>query len=209
MKKAMILNSKYIKNYASEWLEEIIKNRRKLILTVLTVFGLWCGTKVYISHSVNVSDLLSISLRLMAERKLIKVCIILLLINLIPIFISFLNGFFAFGMPVSMLSPCLSGVLTGVINAWLFSTYKLNGVFFSLVAVVPFAVAITIMLLVSCNESIMLSGQLTKLIFLKETGERGEVKDFFVRHLIIISVTVAITLLQTVVTVNLYGKLLV
>ena len=209
MKKTMTVNLKDVKNYATDWLDEIIKNRRKLILTVLSVFGLWCGAKVYIEYSYNVSEFLSTLMRLVSEGRILKAFVMLLIINLVPILLSFLNGFFAFGMPLSMLSPCLSGIIIGVINAWLFSAYRLNGVFFSLLSLVPFAVGITIMLLVSCNESILLSGQITKLIFLKETGESGEVKDFFIRHLIIISVSVAITLVQTVVMVNLYGKLLI
>lgn len=209
MKKTMTLNLKDVKTFASDWLEEIIKNRRKLILTVLYVIGLWCGTRIYIADSGNVSYSLSALLQLFEGRKLLKTFALLLIVNLTPIIISFLNGFFAFGMPISMLSPCISGMAAGVLNAWLFSCYRLHGVIFSLISVVAFGVVITIMLLVSCNESIMLSGQLAKSIFLKDAGERGEVKDFFIRHLIIILATIAVTALQVVVTVNLYSKLLI
>ena len=59
MKKAMTVNLKDIKTVTSDFLEKIIKNRRKLILTVLSVFGLWCGTKIYITEPEMVSNYLS------------------------------------------------------------------------------------------------------------------------------------------------------
>jgi hypothetical protein len=209
MKKSVTLNLKEVRNYTSGWFAEIIINRLKLILTVLAVFGLWCGTRLYISYNANISELMNRFSAVFSSRSIIKSFIVLLVINLMPILLSFLNGFFVFGMPFSMICPCLSGVLTGAVNAWIFSDYRLNGVFFSLLSVIPFAVAITIMLLISCNESIILSGQLSKSVFLKETGDRGEVRDFFIRHIIIIAVTAVISFLQVILIINLCGKLLV
>lgn len=209
MKKSLTLNLKDVKSYTTEWFEQLTKNRRKLILTVLSVFGIWCGTKLYISCTDNISEILSNVLQIFSNRLILKTFIVLIIINLMPVIISFLNGFFVFGMPFLMLSPCLSGVLIGIVNAWIFSVYKLNGVFFSLLSVIPFAVAVMIMLLVSNNESIALSVQLSKAVFLNETGDRGEVKDYFIRHTIIIAVIVAVTLLQSTVIINLSGRLLV
>ncbi len=209
MKKSLTLNLKELKTYTSEWLEEIIKNRRKLMLTVLSVFGLWYGTRLYINYSANIIEVLNRLIQPFINHLTLKSFVVLLILNLMPVLLSFLSGFFVFGMPLSMVSPCISGALTGAVNAWIFSTYRLNGVFFSLLSIIPFAIVTTIMLLVSCNESIILSGQLSKSVFLKETGERGEVKDFFIRHIIIMAVTVAVTFLQVITITNLCGKLLV
>ena len=59
MKRTMTVNLKNIKFISSNIFEQIIKNRRKLLLTVLSVLGLWCGTRIYITESEIISEYFS------------------------------------------------------------------------------------------------------------------------------------------------------
>ncbi len=208
MKKALTVNLKDTKIIVLNSFEKIIKNRRKLILTVLSVFGIWCGTKIYTTEPATICKYLSAYAEIMTQQHITEAYIILLVINILPIIITITNGFFAFGTPIITISPYLSGVFIGIINAWSFNVYRLNGVFFSLLSVIPFAVIIIIMLINSSNESMNVSKKIAKSIFLKETGDRGEVKEFFIKQSITIALIIIITLLQVAILKVLYNKLL-
>ena len=208
MKKAMTVNLKDIKTVTSDFLEKIIKNRRKLILTVLSVFGLWCGTKIYITEPEMVSNYLSNYTETIAQQHLTKAYIILLIINILPIVISMKNGFYALGSPIIMLCPCLSGILTGVINAWTFNNFRLNGVFFSLLSIIPFAVITMIININSSNESLDLSKVIAESLLLNKTNSRGEVKGFLIKQTVTIAIISILTLLQTIIIRVLADKLL-
>ena len=208
MKRTMTVNLKNIKFISSDIFEQIIKNRRKLLLTVLSVFGLWCGTRIYITESEIISEYFSFYTEIIKNQQISKAYIILLIINILPFLITFKNGLFALGSAVIMFCPCLSGILTGVINAWSYNNFRINGVFFSLLAIIPFAVIINIIIITSSDKSIIVSKTITELLFSDKSGNRGEVKEFFIRQLIIFAFIVAITALQIIVVKLLLNKLL-
>ncbi len=208
MKKAITLNVKDLKININNNYKIIIMNRLKLILAVLSVFGLWCGTRIFISEQKAIDTILLQYADIIKEQSLGKLFVLILIINLLPIIISFLNGFFAFGTPLTIISPFLSCIFIGIFNTWTFSSYRLNGVFFSLLSVVPFSVIIMILLIISSNESSVFSKRIARSVFMYEIGDRGEVKTYFSRQAVIICVTVVLSFLQTIILKALWNKLL-
>ncbi len=208
MKKTMTVNLKDIKIFVSDFIEIIIKNRRKLILTVLSVFGLWCGTRIYVTEPEIITNYFSYYIEILTQQKFTISYLILFSINVIPVIITIKYGFFAFGSPISILCPCLSGIFTGIINAWAFNNYRLNGVFLSLLSIIPFAVITMIININSSNESIDLSKIISEVILINKTGSRGEVKSFFIKQIIAVVTVSIMTLIQLFIIKLLLNKLI-
>ena len=208
MTKTVVFNAKYFKNFVLDFLHQAINNRIKILLSVLLIFGIWCGTSIYISNSTVVSELLSNFFGNMAEKGLIKTFLLLMLINCSLILTVFFSGFSAMGLPLILICPCTVGLITGVVNAWLFNTFKLNGVFFSLTVIIPFSLIEAVMLVFLCNESLAQSSKIVKAVFFSQTSERGEVKGFVIRHTVIAALAAISALVQSLLVVNMTGKLL-
>ena len=208
MKKTITLNLKDIKTVMQNSIQTTLINRQKLILTVLSVFGIWFGTKLFIAGQGTICGLISNFIDKKSNPDITEIFIIQMIINALPILISFTNGFVAFGTPIIMLNQCSAGIIIGIINAWTFSAYRLNGVFFSLMSIIPFGLLIMIMLIISSNESVKISKRIAKSILNTDQSERGEVKEFFVKEAIIITITIVITLLQTFIIKTLFNRLL-
>lgn len=208
MKKTLTLNLKDIKTVMQNFIETTLINRQKLILTVLSVFGIWCGTRLFIAGQETIRELISSCINEKSITDRAELIIIQMFINVLPILIAFTNGFFVLGTPIIMLNQCMAGVIIGIINAWTFSVYRLNGVLFSLISIIPFSLLITIMLIISSNESIKISKRIAKSIFNIDQNERGEVKEFLVKEAIITTISVALTILQTFIIKILFNRLL-
>ena len=155
-----------------------------------------------------ITNYFSYYIEILTQQKFTISYLILLSINVIPVIITIKYGFFAFGSPISILSPCLSGITTGIINAWAFNNYRLNGVFLSLLSIIPFAVITMIININSSNESIELSKLISEIILINKSGSRGEVKAFFIKQIIAIATVSIMTLIQLFIIKLLLNKLI-
>ncbi len=209
MTKTLTLNVGNLRSFFNRTIKEIMNNKRKLILMCLLVFGLWCGTRIYVSYSEILSAAVENALIRINDFGLAKTIIIMLSVNSIMIISIVFIGFFALGMPLAAALPCAFGITTGIVNSFLFNYYKLNGVFFSLITIIPFCVVISLFLIIMCDESIMLSGRVAGAIFLSEQTGRGEVKTYFIKGLIVLLLTAIIIAIQAFLVVKLNTKLLI
>ena len=190
-------------------MENIIINRKKLLFCFIFVFGLWFGTAQYIKNSEFFNIIAVKSFNYLTESNYLKSFILLSFINLLIINIAFFSGFNALGLPIILISPFCYGTFTGVVNSWLFVSNKINGVFYSLINIIPFALITSIFIFITCSSSFYFSSKSAKALIFGEATGRGEVKQFLIKHIMISVVILIISFLQTFLIIKLTEKLII
>ena len=197
MKNTLVLNVKDLKIKFESIARQITDNRRKLLIAIMAIVGIWIGVLFY-NKNTTADSFADKAINYIVSCSFIKAFIILGAINLAVVLIVFLSGFSAFGLTNAILIPCVYGLIYGLICSHIYKTFSLNGVFFTVVTIVPFAVISTILLIISCNDTIDISGSIIKSIFFAQTGDRGDVKNYTLRHIVIILILSACSLLQAI-----------
>lgn len=195
MVRSMTLNLKALKFNAADYALELRKNWRMIVCCALFCVGVFSGTLAFKSLDSSVIEAINsfiIDLTVSSFGKCMRYIVIEALIFVLLAFISAFSGF---GLPIIILCPILKGFIYGVINTVLYEAYRINGVIFAAIIVIPAVVLNTVLLIIGCNESTILSGEIAKSIFGAKQG-RGEIKDLLLRYLIIAAVTVITACVQ-------------
>lgn len=204
----MMLNLNSVKTIINNNIKNIIINRTKLFFCVIFIFGLWLGVDQYLKNISYFDKIIINCINYITENSYLKSVILISMINLLIINTAFFSGFNCLGLPIIIISPLLYGILIGIINSWLFISNKINGVFYSSINIIPFALIISILIFITCSNSFDLSKKSVKgLIYGEQTG-RGEIKNIFINHLIVSAVIIITSSLQTLLIIKLTDKLI-
>lgn len=194
--KAMTLNLKGIGGSLGEFRDDLVINWRLMLLFLLFLSGLFMGVSVY----NNCNDIFASQMKTMLE-KLPEISFgntfgFLIITAIIPLIIAFLSSFSALGIPFVMIAPAVYGSLISFIGAYLYNVHRIDGAVFAIITVFPAAIIISLMQLIGCNESLILSGIIAQNTFSAKRESRGELKEFFIRYLVIAVVIIVITAVQ-------------
>lgn len=122
--------------------------------------------------------------------------------------IAFIAGLCLAGEPVLWLLPLLKGMGTGLISAYLYKTYAVNGMlYFSAVLLVP-SVLFAASFLLCCNESILMTRDLNRMVLKNEhTAAGGEMlRLYFLRYAVLLLSLVFAAALGAVLQTFIGGK---
>jgi hypothetical protein len=130
-----------------------------------------------------------------------------LFVNLIYLGISFTAGLCAIGLPLIALSPFAKGVGIGMIAGYLYSSYAMTGAGFCLLIIFPGAIVATAALLFGCNESFVMSHELFNIVQGRAPNNYGNlIKKYSARYGILLILSVAASVIETLLTVTFVGK---
>lgn len=209
MIKAITLNLKNVKPHMNDFAKALSNNWRLLLMTALFCCGLVTGTSLIMRYGDGMGAYVKTLIEKLFMQKLSRDFLVLagegLLLNLLV----FVSGLCAVGLPLILLSPCIQGIIIGSVCSYLYTVYQIDGVIFSLVIIVPFCAVSVLMLLIGCNEAIIMSSGIIKAVLKSGENGRGEVKAYLIRGIIIAIVTSISTLLQSICIVGFGEKLLI
>ncbi len=197
-----------VKEIFAKAINEVIVNKNKLLFMLLFVMGLFLGKTLYINNCDHFSNIISEYFDFISASKLSTGLLILFALNASLPVIAFFNGFNALGLPVITVIPSIFGVISGAVISCLYAEFNLNGVFFSVISILPFSVVAVLFIIASCNSSIRLSCKTAKSVLFGESTNRGEVRSFLISHLIMLGIILICSLLQFLLISKLTEKLL-
>ncbi|MBR3909104.1 MAG: hypothetical protein IKJ50_05235 [Clostridia bacterium] len=135
MKKGIILNLKQIK-----LLDYVAVNKIFILLSVVFISGIVIGTVRFDSGiflTQNSEKLFESFTKLHTEYKLIARFFICLSRYIFILILYFISGASMLGVAITPFITLWQGIFTGSITSHLYSTYKLNGIAFNAIVLVP------------------------------------------------------------------------
>jgi len=103
---------------------------------------------------------------------------------------AFLLGLCAAGLPFVLLLPVLRGMGTGVVSGWLYMTYGLHGVGYSVLVLCPAAVVSLLIMLAYCKESMLMSGDMLLVVSNKQEKMESSLRLYVTRYLVLLLASV-------------------
>lgn len=188
--KTMTLNLKGLGFSFKDFWEEIKKSWRIILLFLLFQCGMISGSLFFQNSAEITKNYFEIKCDEILEYSFTKLIIISICIYMIPLIISFISSFSAIGMPVIIMLPVIIGFVVSNICSFLYSSYRIDGVIFTILLIFPSAIINTLLFLIGCNESLILSGIITRNIFSVSKEGRGDLRLFFLRYIIIAAITI-------------------
>lgn len=204
----MRFNTGTLRDIFAKTSSEIINNKNKLLFMLIFIIGLYLGKVLYLNNYEYLSSLISECFVFISGAGFTVGLAVLFALNAALPVISFFNGFNALGLPVITIIPPVCGILWGTVISCLYAKFNLNGVFYSILSIIPFTVVAVLFLISSCSSSIGLSSKTAKSVILGEPASRGEVRSFLFSHLIMLGIVLLCSLLQFLLIGKLTEKLL-
>ena len=148
----------------------IDKNYNIIILTTLIGFGIVIGSLIIAKTTSTLNNSLNALynnfISSIKEKTFISIFCDTFVSSMIYLFLFFIMGTNAFGIPFVYFITCIKGIGNGIISGYLYSTYGLKGVGFSTLILFPYAIASGIIIIMMGDSSLKLS----KKIFDDLTG---------------------------------------
>lgn len=195
MQNNFMLNLRDMKQKGDDFRNSLRSNQIRIMIITVYLTGLWLGTMLFTKNS-SVSNIVKNGIDYLINSEYLKTFTILISANLGTIAAIFLSGFSACGLITSVGLPCIYGIICALINCCIYSSYKVNGIFFALIVIIPFAVITSLLITALSDNSINLTKKLVKAVAFGEPSKRGEAKTYILFGLIIIAIECVFILLQ-------------
>ena len=99
---------------------------------------------------------------------------------------AFLLGLCAAGLPFLLLLPVLRGLGLGVVSGWLYRTYGVAGMGYSLLVLYPAAIVSVLLMLSYCKESMVMSGDMLLMLSGKVPRAENSLRLYTTRYLMLL-----------------------
>ena len=205
--KAMTVNLKEFSLPIDRIKEEAALHRRLILLYAVFFAGCFAGAALYSNSADILAGYIKNFLEKILNADYSQNLRLITAIYLIPQIVTALCSFSALGLPFVLLCPGICGMLLSGFISYLYCTFSVDGAVFSLIMLLPCAVVFFVMLLIGCNEGLILSEIVAGSIFSTQKQGRGELKGFFIRFAVILLVCFFVALLQAV-CISRFGKAL-
>lgn len=195
--------SKYnYKVYNGKILKEMLANSRIYILSAIFAAGIIIGASTVKSDLFVVEKLVSLidsyTLLKSGQGIIYNFCNSLSISGLF-IGAGLFLGFSLIGYPFIMWLPLLRGMGLGVVCGYLYSTYKLIGLGYSLLIIYPGAIVSTFAFILVCNDSCEYSkNAYAKAIQGRGQFEKDETRVYLMRQLVFLGITAVSAIIDAV-----------
>lgn len=162
----------------------ILREEWKLI-TLVSIFLsgviIGCITVKHIDTNINTKlvTMLTDFVMLRNTNSILNTFINSFSVSFLYLFIAYLFGLCAIGIPIVATIPLCRGIGLGIIGGYFYSTYSLSGAGYCIVIIFPAAIISTVALLYGCNESLVMSHD----VFLSSKGKiPNQYENIFKRY---------------------------
>ena len=207
MPKNVMLNFKEIRSKSTGLTNLIRKNAEKVLLVLLIVIGMRLGAIMF-SSNLQVSDYTVKIFDFLLGSPIKDVFLILSAVEVAVLLVIFIGGFSACGLPTTLGLPCIYGGICSIMSCCAYSVYKINGVFFAIILIVPFAVVTSLLIIIISNESLIFTKMIIRSLGYGEPSNRGELKLFCLKGISVIAVALITALIQSLLITTIGEKIL-
>lgn len=180
----------------------IARNWQKLALLGLYVIGLFLGAKMAGQAS---SGWLERLLELLRTQRLNRAglsafgsALSYFTTDVIFMLLAFLLGLCAAGLPFLLMLPVLRGLGVGVVSGWLYASYSLPGVGYSVLVLYPATVVSVLIMLAYCKESMLMSGDMLLMLTGKQERTESSLRLYATRYLVLLLVSILAAALDAI-----------
>ena len=205
-----IITSSHKKIKKKNAIQIIEKNYNTIILTTLLGFGIILGsiiiskTSMEFNNSINsLYDNFVLSIR---EKNFISTFFDTFFTSMVYIFLFFIMGTNALGVPFIYFLTCIKGIGNGIISGYLYMTFGLQGVGFSTLVLFPYALLSGIAVILMGNSSLKMSKSIFSGLSGKFTSSNEiTIKKYCVNFLIYTALFVAASIIDSIFKVSFSG----
>lgn len=175
------------------FLKDDIQNKMPIILCFVLISGILSGVLLE-SFNSDLSEKLTVTYNnyfiINSNKKFAELSFGYFLYNIIYIILPMLSGLCVIGFIMIYIFPFVKGIGIGSLCAYIFYTYGVKGVGYSLIIIIPSAIIQAIAIILSCNESYYMASDIFSVIKKENTAEeKVDINLFFLRYLIIILIS--------------------
>lgn len=156
-----IITSPSIKWKKKNTLLKIEKNYNNIVLTTLLIFGIIIGALIIAKNSSefnsSIQTLYDNFVKSIKNKSFISTFCDTFFTSIIYVFLFFIMGTNALGVPFVYFLTCIKGIGNGIISGYLYMTFGLQGVGFSTLVLFPYALSSSIIIIIMGNSSIKMS----------------------------------------------------
>ncbi|MCD7826917.1 MAG: stage II sporulation protein M [Clostridiales bacterium] len=150
--------------------------------------------------SASLSELFYAYFSAGVSKKMYRIFLNSLTVNMIFLIISFFAGLNCFGMPVSVSIVIIRGLGMGMFAGYLYSNYTMSGVGYYLLTVFPGAVLSVSAMLAACNISCFLSIDILSGILNKKQNEANILGNYLKKFLFLTAAVVGASMVDCLLT---------
>ncbi len=162
------------KSRATDLIKTIRENGLILILLVIFTSGIIFGTTVIKNNSLVVDravSLISDYVTLRGNQSVFECACNSFVSNLLFLIVLYIFGLCAVGLPVIMSAPFIKGAGLGLISAFFYTTYGLNGLGHCILVIYPGAVLSVMFMFLAVKTAIVSSGDIFSSISSRKNHE--------------------------------------
>lgn len=205
-----IISSSQVKWTKKNTLQIMEKNYNIIILTTLISFGIILGSIIIsktssdFNNSINVLyDNFVASIR---EKSFISTFFDTFFTSMVYIFLFFIMGTNALGVPFVYFLTCIKGIGNGIISGYLYMTFGLQGVGFSTLVLFPYALLSGISVILMGNSSLKMSKSIFSGLSGKFTNSNEiTIKKYCVNFLIYTALFIVASIIDAIFKVSFSG----
>lgn len=176
-----IISSSQIKWKNKNVLKSIEKNYNIIILTALVGFGIIIGSilisKTSLEFNNSIDNLYENFIASIREKSFISTLFDTFFTSMVYIFLFFIMGTNALGVPFIYFLACIKGIGNGIVSGYLYMTFGLQGVGFSTLVLFPYALFSGIVVILMGNSSLKMS----KIIFSGLSGKYSNSSEITIK----------------------------
>lgn len=198
-----IISSAQMKWKNKNTLQIIDKNYNIIILTILMGFGVIIGS-IIISNASNefngsINYLYDNFVASIKGKNFTSSFLDTLFTSMIYIFLYFIAGTNALGVPFIYFLTCIKGIGNGIISGYLYMTFGIKGVGFATLVLLPYALLSAVTVILMGNSSL----QMSKSIFTTLSGKFAnsneiKIKKYCVNFLIYTALFVLFSIIDAI-----------
>ncbi len=202
-----IYRNTYRKNgHVGGFILEVKNHILTVTLYVVVFIGLVSGSfliKELPELLQNVKSIFENYISSVSGQTLLKNFVVQLMVNLSVILLNFVFGLCVIGFPIPFFIVLIKGISIGVLSAFLYTEYALNGFGFCMLVFFPVQLITTLVLIFCGKESVRMSIGLLKTLTEQNfrTGERYEIKKYMLQSVFCVLITVGISFISAVLNV--------
>ena len=170
----------------SDFLIKIKSEWYKIILLIISVAALLCGSLMYrYMPNEEISALIREKIVFIQNGGFLSILMLLIKIDFMFLAISFFLGTSFLSASLFGIAPMLKCILIGYMSGLIYNEYELKGVLFCLILIYPYLVVTTSSLIFASNETVYMSKYIYRLISNKNTADDISVRLYLLRYLIL------------------------
>lgn len=175
-----------------------------IIILALFTAGMIVGAGLMRAQSLSINEnfikLFNTYIQYRNSSKSLRIFTYSIASNSIILFLSFLCGLHCFGLPVLSSIPIIRGLGYGMLSGYLMTQYRINGIGYYLLTILPSGIITTAILVLSCTISSVTSYNFAIVVLGKRQTDAKELISYIKKYALFLILTIFNASLDTLIS---------